>query len=189
MNNLWLDVAVTLVSMFVVGCYTWSLRGHFHSPRMPRAAKLISALVAVTTVLFAYLLWNHPQPPLPQWIGLGLQLASIAIFWWAVSASRAARLRFAFDEENPHSLVQGGPYRYVRHPFYTSYILFWTGWALATWTLWAVVPVLALIALYVVAARGEEAQFAQTDLSSDYANYRAATGFMLPKTFSAKRGA
>ncbi|HUH50403.1 MAG TPA: methyltransferase, partial [Mycoplana sp.] len=125
-----LDIAVTGVSVIVVGFYTWSLRGHFSSPRMPTGMKVVSAAVTLTTLCFLYLLWSRQQPVAAQLVGLGLEIAATVLFWWAISASRKARLRFAFDPDKPDSLVTIGPYRLVRHPFYTSYIIFWTGWAI-----------------------------------------------------------
>ena len=79
------------------------------------------------------------------------------------------------------SLVTSGPYRYVRHPFYTSYLIFWTGLALGTWSLWAVPVLIVMLVLYAVAARSEEGKFSRTEMSADYAAYRARTGMFWPK--------
>lgn len=179
--NVALDIAVTCLSVVVVGLYTWSLRGHFSSPRMPSGMKLVSAAVTLTTLLFLYLTWSRPQPAAAQLLGLALQLGATALFWWAISASRRAKLRFAFDPDKPDSLVTIGPYRYVRHPFYTSYIVFWSGWAIATWSAWAALPVVAFIVIYIVAAKGEEGKFAATPLAAEYEAYRRRTGFLIPK--------
>jgi len=180
MYDLGLDLAVTIVSLIIVGTYTWSLRGHFSSPKMPDGAKVISAAVVATTLFFLFLLWSQDQLHWAQWTGLAIEIAAGVLFWWAISASRRARLRFAFDHENPHSLVTGGPYRYLRHPFYTSYLMFWSGWALASWSAWAAIPVLAFVVIYVKAARKEEKQFSQTALAREYDAYRKRTGFLLP---------
>jgi protein-S-isoprenylcysteine O-methyltransferase Ste14 len=103
------------------------------------------------------------------------------MFHRTARASREGALHFAFDVENPVSLVTAGPYRYVRHPFYTSYLIFWTGLALGTWSLWAV-PVLVLMAvLYTVAARGEEGKFANSPMAAEYAAYRTRTGMFWPR--------
>lgn len=179
--TLLLDLAVTLVSFAVVGAYTWSLRAHFSSPAMPDGAKLISLLVIATAAAYTLLIWLTAQPASLQLAGLALELASAWLFWRAVLASRKARLRYAFDPEGPRGLVTDGPYRRVRHPFYTSYLMFWTGWALATASIWAIVPVIAFVVIYVVAARREEELFAATPMAPEYAAYRARTGFLLPR--------
>ncbi|PTM96465.1 methyltransferase family protein [Mycoplana dimorpha] len=176
-----LDLAITGISIAVVGFYAWSLRGHFSSASMPFTMRVVSAAVTLTTLLFLYLTWGRLQPAGAQLVGLGLEIAAALLFWWAISASRTARLRYAFDPDKPDSLVTVGPYRLVRHPFYTSYIIFWAGWAVATWTLWSILPVLAFVVIYVVAARGEEAKFAATPLAAEYAAYRRRTGFLVPK--------
>jgi protein-S-isoprenylcysteine O-methyltransferase Ste14 len=98
-----------------------------------------------------------------------------------VAASRTARLRFAFDPEGPRGLVTEGPYGYVRHPFYTSYLMFWLGWAVATGALLAALPVLLFGVIYVTAARAEERLFLASDMAGAYARYRSRTGFLLPR--------
>ncbi|MCF3639412.1 isoprenylcysteine carboxylmethyltransferase family protein [Rhizobium sp. TRM95111] len=172
---------MTIVSLMVVGFYTWSLKGHFSSPTMPDGAKVISAAVTASTLFFLYLIWSREQSGTAQGIGLLLEIAAAVLFWWAVSASRRARLRFAFDADHPDSIVTEGPYRYVRHPFYSSYIVFWSGWALATQTIWAIVPVVAFVAIYIVAARDEERKFGNTALAPTYADYKSRTGFLFPR--------
>ena len=176
-----MDGLVTLVGLAVVAGYTWSLRGHFVSETMPRGARVISAAVTLSTVLFVLLTWFAVQPVWAQAIGVVLQLAGAALFVAAVRASRKARLHFAFTPEKPQGLVETGPYRYVRHPFYVSYIIFWSGWALATWSILSLISVVILVALYVIAARREEDSFADTPLAADYAAYRTKAGFFWPR--------
>jgi protein-S-isoprenylcysteine O-methyltransferase Ste14 len=176
-----LDAIVTILGLVTVATYAWSLRGHFSSPEMPSGAKIISLAVAATTVAFTWMVWTR-QPPLAAVLtGLALGLAAYGLFWWAIAASRAARLRFAFDPEGPRGLVTTGPYRYVRHPFYTSYLMFWSGWAIATGVAWSAVPVAVFALIYVLAARREEQLFSASGMAGDYARYKSRTGFLLPR--------
>jgi protein-S-isoprenylcysteine O-methyltransferase Ste14 len=176
-----LDLLVTIVSFAVVAIYAWSLRAHFSSPTMPDGAKLITVLVICTAIAYTLLTWLSDQPTGLQVAGLVLELASLLLFWRAVVASRNARLRYAFDPEGPRGLVTDGPYKWIRHPFYTSYLMFWSGWALSTSSIWAAVPVIVFAAVYIMAARNEEELFATTPMAADYAAYRARTGFLLPR--------
>ena len=84
---------------------------------MPDGMKIVSAAVTLTTFCFLYLVWSRPQPVPAQLAGLALEFSATILFWWAISASRKARLRFAFDPDKPDSLVTIGPYRLVRLPF------------------------------------------------------------------------
>ena len=176
-----LDILLTALSIFVIGSHAVVGKGHFKSKEMPAGANLVSAAVLTTLAVFLLLLWTGEAPLIAQLVALALEALSLWLFFRTIAASRDGALHFAFDTENPVSLVTSGPYRYVRHPFYTSYLIFWTGLAIGTWSLWAV-PVLVLMGvLYTVAARGEEAKFARTQMSDEYASYRARTGMFWPK--------
>jgi protein-S-isoprenylcysteine O-methyltransferase Ste14 len=182
--ELFFDLVISAVSIAVVVQYAWALRAHFSSKTVPDGTKLITVTVVVTTLVYTGLVWLVTQPLWAQLTGLVIELLSLALFWAAISASRQARLRLAFDAENPDSLVSEGPYRFIRHPFYTSYLIFWIGWAIATWSAWALLPLAALVAIYVAAARGEEQKFARSPLAQKYAEYRTRTGFFWPRLTS-----
>jgi protein-S-isoprenylcysteine O-methyltransferase Ste14 len=177
----WLDVLVSIGSIATVGQYFWSTRAHFRSPTMPSGAMVISAVVIATAVFFLATLWIERQPVAAKILGLAIELASSALFWWAISTSRKARLRFAFDSDNPDSLVTDGPFGYIRHPFYASYITFWIGWGIATWSIWAVVPVAGIFMIYVIAALDEERKFSRTTLAGAYEAHRVRTGLFWPR--------
>jgi protein-S-isoprenylcysteine O-methyltransferase Ste14 len=176
-----LDVLVTLSGVASLGLAAWSARGHFSSDKVPGGSIVIALVILLTVLFYFYLVWAFPQPVLPQLIGLVVMLAAIGLFLMTIRASRAARLRMAFDDGHPRGLVQEGPYRYVRHPFYVSYIIFFSAFGLATWSLVAVVPVVLLVIIYVLAARMEERLFAGTEMARDYEAYRQRTGFFFPR--------
>lgn len=175
-----LDGLISIVALVVLACYAWSTRSHFVSDSMTPGASLIAGSVVVSGVLFLFLTWYETQPLAAQIVGLLIQLFSLALFFAAIRASRAARLRFVFDPEQPHSLVTEGPYGLVRHPFYVSYSIFWIGWAIATWSAWSLISLALLLTLYVRAAMMEERNFAASPLAEDYAAYRQRVGFFVP---------
>lgn len=176
-----LDLAVSVLSVLVVLQYGRSLRTHFKSERVPTGTMVISAVVVATVIVYLALLWVETQPVLAQLVGLAVECVGVWLFWMALRASREARLRMAFDAANPHGLVKTGPYRYLRHPFYTSYLVFWIGWAIATWSPWSLIPLLAITVIYVTAALGEERKFSRTELAEAYEDYRRQTGFFWPR--------
>jgi protein-S-isoprenylcysteine O-methyltransferase Ste14 len=176
-----LDIATVVVGSAVVAAQIWATRQHFHSETMPVGAAVIGIGVIASWALFSVLMLTGGQPVEFALAGLLVQIASGVLFWQAVAATRAARLRYVFDPKAPHRLITAGPYRLVRHPFYTSYIMLWAGWAFATASPWALPPLLFLTAAYCLAARREEASFAGTPLAAQYKAYRVAAGFMLPR--------
>jgi protein-S-isoprenylcysteine O-methyltransferase Ste14 len=62
-----------------------------------------------------------------------------------------------------------------------SYIIFFSAFALATWSAIAAGPIVLLVIIYVLAARLEERLFAGTEMAAAYASYRDRTGFFLPR--------
>jgi protein-S-isoprenylcysteine O-methyltransferase Ste14 len=176
-----IDLLVSLVGLGVFAQHIWALRGHFASDRMTRGAQAISAGALASCLVMLWLLWSQTQPIGAQFVGIALILASLWLFWQAIQASRQAQLRFAFDDAPPLSLVTIGPYRRIRHPFYTSYLIFWTGWAIATWSAWALLPVVVMATLYTIAARYEETLLGRTDMAPAYAKYRNQAGLFWPK--------
>lgn len=175
-----LDVAVAFFSLVAVGQFTWAMRYHFEIDKVPLGVKMITSISFLACLLNLYLLFTRVQPTSALVAGLLLALASSALFIAAVRASREARLRFVFEGELSKSILKAGPYSRIRHPFYTSYLMLWGGWAIATWTWWAILPVAALAALYVVAARQEESNFMASPLAQEYAAYRREAGFFWP---------
>ena len=176
-----LDIIASFLGWLLIACQAWSVKYHFNVEKMPPGAKLISSLVIGFGVLLVYLAFTFEQPQTAQIVGSVLLLSSLVLFWRTIAESRKAKLLAAFDENLPHGLLTTGPYRFVRHPFYTSYILHWVGWAIAAWNPWAIVAPIAMVTTYWVAARDEEAKFDRTELSEAYRDYRARTGRFFPK--------
>jgi protein-S-isoprenylcysteine O-methyltransferase Ste14 len=179
--QLLLQILVTALSVTTVGVHGIVGKAHFKSSRMPAGATLVTLSALTTLAVYLLLLWRGDPPLAGLAVGLVLIGFALWLFFRAIAASRDKRLKLVFDVENPVSLVTTGPYRYVRHPFYTSYLIFWTGLAVASWSAWSV-PILAvMLALYIVAARGEEQKFARSEMAADYAAYRARTGMFVPR--------
>ena len=176
------ELIVLVVSWAICGQHILATRSHFVSEKMAPGAMMLAALVIGSTIIFSILLFiTGPQPLLASIAGIAIELASILLFRSAITASREAKLAFAFDPVMPHGLVNRGPYRHVRHPFYVSYVLFWVGWAVAIWSPWVLPLVIGLVVFYIAAASGEERKFAATALGDDYQRYRQSTGFFWPK--------
>jgi protein-S-isoprenylcysteine O-methyltransferase Ste14 len=178
-----LDSIVSGISLVVIATWIWSIKAHFKSTEMPAGAKLISALVIASAVFLLFLVWRNDQPVQAKVAGIVLQLLSYALFWAAIGATRSAALLAAFTPLAPHSLVTSGPYRFVRHPFYSSYLLFWVGLAICTWSVWALVPLTGMFVTYLQAAMDEERKFGQTALAKDYSQYMAKTARFIPGVF------
>jgi protein-S-isoprenylcysteine O-methyltransferase Ste14 len=111
-----------------------------------------SALVALQFGLLALLAYwvvagdRLDEPPLAA---LALVAAGTALGAWALSANRPGNFNIRPQPKAGGALVQHGPYRWVRHPMYSSLLLagmgaaFWAGQLAAWFTLGGLTLVLA----------------------------------------------
>ena len=102
------------------------------------------------------------------------------LFWATIRVHRQQPPSLAFSQEASHHIVDTGPYRYIRHPFYTSYFLGWVANGLISESLLLLVPLICMGVLYVSAARLEERQFLGGELSGLYAPYMQRTKMFVP---------
>lgn len=109
-----------------------------------------------------------------------LYACSLALFWWAIRSNRRHPLSAAFLNDVPQHLMDRGCYRYIRHPFYTSYLLAWSAGVIAVERLWLVPTLAVMFAIYWKASQAEEEKFARSTLAAAYTAYRARTGRFLP---------
>lgn len=113
--------------------------------------------------------------------GIAAMVAAMALFWYAVATTRLRPPAIAFTPTQPSTFYSRGPYRFVRHPFYLSYVLFWVGTSLVTPGLLSwVVPVL-FAAIYFRLAVREEVTFMHSEFATAYRDYQRSVGMFFPK--------
>lgn len=174
----WVPAALLLVCL---ASFAWGMECFFVRPEgMTRGMRLIGVLGAVFGSVHVLTLLSMPSRPAQRAAASAMYLCALGLYWWAISVNRRRPLSAAFSSDAPVGLVQRGPYRFVRHPFYCSYLLTWTAGAAATGTWWLMLTVVVMLAIYIYAARLEERKFQSTDLAGLYETYRSRTGRFLP---------
>jgi len=111
-------------------------------------------------------------------VGIFTYLSSLLFFWWSLKSVR--NLEFAMGD-NVKTIITNGPFRIVRHPFYTSYLVTWfTGsFMFNSLPLWIT---LALVgSFYITSAVTEEKSLLESDLGQSYLEYRKQVGMFFPK--------
>ena len=177
-----MDITTPIIACLGLACFvafSWAVKGHFRATHaMPTGMKLIGILSLVGLLSF---LW-HLRDGASAWpVVIVLFCLSLWLFGWAIHTTRFFPPTLAFDTDRPHILFCQGPYRYVRHPFYLSYMLFWIGTAVSAPTLGGWAAPLTLGMLYYRAASREEQKFARSTLAPDYDVYRQQAGMFLPR--------
>lgn len=165
-----------------LGSFGWAIRWLFTFPegktptiRRLSGAATVCALVQIITVG----LTTHITASLAE-VAILLYAVTLGLFWWAVRTTLTRPLSFAYSTDQPVHLVSSGPYRWIRHPFYTSYLTAWIAGVFATQQAWLLITVVGMGWLYWSAARLEEDKFAASELAASYAAYKARTGRFLP---------
>jgi protein-S-isoprenylcysteine O-methyltransferase Ste14 len=161
-------------------------RRHFASATTPREVQFGIVASYVGLAAFIYLMLRDKHAFAALLTALTIFVSSLALFLWAVKTTRSKLLKLAFDPGAPGTVVRTGPYRYIRHPFYTSYVLFWFGCVVATLHPLMLVFLVAFSAINITAAYREERSFEGSPLAGEYMSYRKTAGLLWPKLGSAK---
>jgi protein-S-isoprenylcysteine O-methyltransferase Ste14 len=128
----------------------------------------------------------HPETPKNWTAGLGIAGAVVAAMAIALLAGTwgTHRIKLSLwhqDNDAPRSIVTVGPYRLVRHPFYTGFFLAMIS-AVLVLPHWSTLVTLAYatVALNVTAAR-EERRLSASEFGREYQEYMQRTGRFLPR--------
>jgi protein-S-isoprenylcysteine O-methyltransferase Ste14 len=160
--------------------FGWAMWRHFRPAGPPRLAMALTGLCvpAFAAVNLAAILTRPLAQPVAA---LLLYASSLALFWFAVAATRGRDLAACFQQKVGAIVVRTGPYRSIRHPFYTAYILTWAGGFAATgwWLPAAIAGVMA--GVYTCAARQEERGFLRSTLREEYRRLMRDTGRFWPR--------
>ena len=121
-----------------------------------------------------------PLPDGLRWAGLALGYANLPLLWW-IEATLGKNFNTTLHLREGHTLVTDGPYRWVRHPMYTSLFIFTIALLLASANWLIGLPlVLSLIVIVVNRIDREEALMME-QFGDEYREYMKRTGRLLPR--------
>jgi protein-S-isoprenylcysteine O-methyltransferase Ste14 len=150
-----------------------------------RIAGLLIMLALIGSVLYivkpAWVAWAAIRTPRDvRWLGVALATAGFILLQWSQNAlgeQWSDRPQIVAD----HILVQGGPYQWIRHPIYTSFLLILSAplfvssnWFIGlAWILGTALDIAKRIAFEEEKLGGQ--------FGEDYRKYRERTGALLPR--------
>lgn len=136
--------------------------------------------------LLAYLVFPRsmafslvPVPAGLRWFGLLAAIAGVFGAWWVLRTLGNNITRTVRTRANA-TLVTTGPYRFIRHPLYTTGALLFCALALVTrswWFLAWVTPAFVLLAI----RTAQEEQHLEAKFGSAWRAYASGTGRFIPK--------
>jgi protein-S-isoprenylcysteine O-methyltransferase Ste14 len=176
-------------AMLLLAClssFVWGMRRFFIQPAGSTTGMQITKIFGLLfSILHLVLILNqNAVQPGQALLATILYASSLILFWWAVYTNREKPLSAVFSPDLPMHFVSHGPYTWIRHPFYTSYLLTWLAGVVATGHPWLLTTVIVMVAIYWKAARLEERKFFQSALASLYTAYRSRTGLFAPSLVS-----
>ena len=170
------------LSLACFASFVWAVKALFAKKEARN-----TRMAALSLAGFSFFLWQVTElafgtaPPARfRLVAIALYLASAALFWWSVPYARAMMLNIAFTATEPWSVLRDGPYRHIRHPFYTSYALYWLAGACATGNAWYLLALVCMGWFYLSAANQEEREFLQSPVREDYTAYCDTTRRFIP---------
>jgi protein-S-isoprenylcysteine O-methyltransferase Ste14 len=140
------------------------------------AALPVALYICTTRVKFA-----HLRLPLSlRWLGAIFGGAGLALFAWthhSLGTNWSGKLELSKE----HALVTSGPYRWVRHPMYTSFFLSAAGNVLMTANWLASVPSLVAVTWMYLGRYAAEEEMMAEKFGEAYQLYMQKTGRLLPR--------
>lgn len=137
--------------------------------------------IALAIVLPSSIRWaDVALAPGWRWVGVGLACAGLAGWAW-VLAHLGAGLSVSIALREDQSLVETGPYRLVRHPMYTTYLVLWAGFFLLSANWFVLATGYAAHALAMIARAPREEAMLERAFGEQYTSYRHRTGKFFPR--------
>ncbi len=124
------------------------------------------------------LLFNLVIPSIVRWISALIALLCTPLLYW-IHSTLGKQYSANLEIQKAHSLITTGPYRHVRHPMYTIFIVFSITIALITANLLPIICSL-IISLSLPSIAKKEEQMLIDTFGDEYLSYMKRSGRFLP---------
>jgi protein-S-isoprenylcysteine O-methyltransferase Ste14 len=128
--------------------------------------------------------WFARMPGLPEGplttVAILAALSSMAMMGWTVGSHRVPLALWHQEDDSAVSIVSWGPYKYVRHPFYASFLLTQVAAVLAFPHPGTVAALVYGVLALSMTARREEGRLLTSKLGDEYRRYMTKTGRLVP---------
>ena len=135
-----------------------------------------------------WMAWSSvPLPAWVRWMGVGVIAAACGLLVWTFRCL-GKNLTDTVVTRQQHSLVNHGPYRWVRHPFYDSAALLMVAVSLIAANWFFFVTGVVMFVLLIVRTRTEEENLVAR-FGDNYRAYMERTGRFVPRQTTNRRDA
>jgi protein-S-isoprenylcysteine O-methyltransferase Ste14 len=148
-------------------------------------ANLLAIAAFISTILYwlapSWVAWGHVDLPVGlRWTGVGVALLGFCLLQWAHNAL-GRNWRDKPQLIDRHLLVTDGPYRWVRHPIYTAFLVIMSSFLLICANLFIGLMWIGMTAAEVFPRMRYEEGLMLQAFGERYQDYMGRTGRVLPK--------
>lgn len=165
--------------------YSQENGGESEEPEGSKAGSLLFILALVATVVYlvnpVWMSWAAlPLPLWLRWVGVGLALSGFALLQWAQN-TLGANWSDAPQMLEGQVMVTGGPYRWVRHPIYSAFLLILGSTLLITANWFIGLMWIGSTSIEVIARVRFEELLMLDRFDEQYRDYMQETGRLIPR--------
>jgi len=113
----------------------------------------------------------------------GLNFLSLSILIWTFRTTKGIQFNNIFVTKPPEHICTTGSYRWVRHPYYLSYLMCYFSTLTINTSVYNFGGLLILSVLYLLAIKSEEQLIMKSDASGTYQAYSMRTKRIIPFIF------
>lgn len=163
-------------------------RRTFMIPSHGGPGMILGGVALMSGLALAFWITQHGAYSQALWAGGAiLAICSVVLYESARRVVTGRGFFVALSGAVPPAVCTVGPYRYIRHPVYTSYLLAFLAIVVAFPGLQSAGVFAANLVFFVLAAAYEERTIARSPLAQEYASYRRGAGMFLPRLGRASR--
>jgi protein-S-isoprenylcysteine O-methyltransferase Ste14 len=163
----WIEIWVFL-AMYLVFIISWALFLKFKRPDLlkermtafSKAKKWDRNLMIIYWILLIVFLFtaaldagryqNFTTPILLKILCLFLLVSLYVLQFWSGLSNKYLSSFVRIQKDRDHQVTKTGPYRYIRHPMYTGFIISYPLAALFLNSLWALIPAVIIMLLFII---------------------------------------
>ena len=134
-------------------------------------------LVFLQFFIIGLMLW-YGRGIVTSFAGLAVFSAGLFFGLWAIAHNRLGNFNIRPDIKHGCEMISSGPYRFVRHPMYTSVLLMMAGVLVSTPI--GVEAVLFVFLFIVLSAKARREEHLWCDYHNGYMAYKAKTKMFVP---------
>ena len=174
------------LGLTTTACYLaffWSVAAFFTEKKDQYSSfyLLLKLTSASFWLISLYLIYIKSETSYLAIVGITFNIISFGLFFISANAVKNKGFSTIYGKDIPEKVFKGGPYKYVRNPFYLSYLLCYLGISISLKSIVLGILLVVLYFLYIIAIRFEENKFIYSPEFYDYYQYKKTTGKIFPK--------